>query len=334
MQFRTQQNSPQEAATTASNSSFLCDPSTRTMERRMSAASSISSNQGLISHDSSNIMKMYNSVIDNHLNGQNRNLNHEAAIQTLAALNVQRQQLLLQQEMLNNSQRSLIENQQISIAPTPSSSNQEMMAPTYHQRDTVFQEPQQSQAMQSLSVYNNNGTTPLTSLSYHPPSGLNLPTINQDHSNVFQTTHTTQPSYENSSINISNSTEIGATIGLDLLKRSSPIKTKKSKRVTVTFNICKVLQVSKSRRKCVWKKFVYKIPPKQLTFLIKKHAMERMHGLRYREKSVCPGVIETSYESRSRIGTSRRVPVRFHWKKKVTPYEVAKVIVSNRDYHG
>ncbi|GFH52963.1 predicted protein [Chaetoceros tenuissimus] len=332
MQFRTQHDSPQEAATTASNSS-LCDPST--MERRMSTTSSISSNQGLISHDSSNIMNMYNSVIDNHLNGQNPNLNHEAAIQTLAALNVQRQQLLLQQELLkNNSQRSLIENQQISIAPTPSSSNQEMMAPTYHQRDTVFQEPQQSQTMQSLSVYNNNGTTPLTSLSYHPASALNLHTINQDHSNVFQTTHTTQPSYENSSVDISNSTEIGATIGLDLLKRSSPIKTKKSKRVTVTFNICKILQVSKSRRKCVWKKFVYKIPPKQLTFLIKKHAMERMHGLRYRERSVCPGVIETSYELRSRIGTSRRVPVRFHWKKKVTPYEVAKVIVSNRDYHG
>lgn len=334
MHLRKQQKSLQGAATTARDSS-LCDQANPTTERRLSAASTASS-QGLISHDSINIMNMYNNAIGNHFNGQEQGvgLDHEAAMQTLAALKVQRQQLLLQQQMLNNSQHSSVQNQQIFTAPTLSSSNQEIMAPSYHQRDTVFQEPQQSQMMQSLNVSYENCTTPLPRLSYHPTSGLNLPTINQDHSNVFQTIDSTQPSYENvsnwkNSMNISNSTEIGATVGLDLLKRSSPIKTKKkSNRVTVTFNICKVLQ-AKSRRKCVWKKFVYKIPPKQLTFLIKKHTMERMHGLRYRERSVRPGVIETSYESRS-----RRVPVRFHWKKKVTPFEVAKVIVSNRDYHG
>lgn len=296
---RQQQDSLQGAAGRTSSNSSLCEQA-NSMERRMSAASSINISQDLMSHDSNHIMNMYNNVIDNHLNGQDRGVSfdHEAAVQTLAALNLQRQQLLLQQEMLNHSQRSLVQNQQMAIAPVSSSSNQEMMTPTYHQRDTVFQEPQQSQTMQSLSVSNDKSTTST-----------------------------------NNTMNISNSTEIGATIGLDLLKRSSPIKTKKNKRATVTFNICKVLQDSKSRTKCVWRKFVYKVPPKQLTFLIKKHAMERMHGLRFRERSVRPGVIETSYELRSKIGTSRRVPVRFHWKKKVTPFEVAKVIISNRDYH-
>ncbi len=299
MNLRQQQDSLQGAAGRTSSNSSLCEQA-NSMERRMSAASSINISQDLMSHDSNHIMNMYNNVIDNHLNGQDRGVSfdHEAAVQTLAALNLQRQQLLLQQEMLNHSQRSLVQNQQMAIAPVSSSSNQEMMTPTYHQRDTVFQEPQQSQTMQSLSVSNDKSTTST-----------------------------------NNTMNISNSTEIGATIGLDLLKRSSPIKTKKNKRATVTFNICKVLQDSKSRTKCVWRKFVYKVPPKQLTFLIKKHAMERMHGLRFRERSVRPGVIEKSYELCSKIGTSRRVPVRFHWKKKVTPFEVAKVIISNRDYH-
>lgn len=338
MNLRQQQDSLQGAAGRISSNSSLCEQA-NSMERRMSAASSINISQGLMGHDSNNIMKMYNNVIDNHLNSQDRgdSIDHEAAIQTLAALNLQRQQLLLQQEMLNNSQRHLVQNQQMTIAPISSSSNQEMMTPTYHQRDTVFQEPQQSQTMQSLSVSNDKSTTPLTGLSYHPVSGLGLPAINQDYSNAFQTVYNIHPSYENfkstnNTMNISNSTDIGATIGLDLLKRSSPIKTKKNKRATVTFNICKILQDSKSRRKCVWRKFVYKVPPKQLTFLMKKHAMEKMHGLRFRERSVRPGVIETSYELRSKIGTSRRVPVRFHWKKKVTPFEVAKVIISNRDY--
>ena len=299
MNLRQQQDSLQGAAGRTSSNSSLCEQAD-SMERRMSAASSINISQDLMSHDSNHIMNMYNNVIDNHLNGQDRGVSfdHEAAVQTLAALNLQRQQLLLQQEMLNHSERSLVQNQQMAIAPISSSSNQEMMTPTYHQRDTVFQEPQQSQTMQSLSVSNGKSTTST-----------------------------------NNTMNISNCTEIGATIGLDLLKRSSPIKTKKNKRATVTFNICKVLQDSKSRTKCVWRKFVYKVPPKQITFLIKKHAMERMHGLRFRERSVRPGVIETSYELRSKIGTSRRVPVRFHWKKKVTPFEVAKVIISNRDYH-
>ena len=339
MNLRQQQDSLQGTAGRTSSNSSDCEQA-NSMERCMSGASSINISQDLTSHDSNYIMNMYNNVIDNHLNGQDRGVSfdHEAAIQTLAALNLQRQQLLLQQEMLNHSQRPLVQNQQMAIAPISSSSNQEMMTPTYHQRDTVFQEPQQSQTMQSLSVSNDKSITPLTSLSYHPASGLSLPAINQDYSNAFQTVDSIHPSYENfkstnNTMNISNSTEIGATIGLDLLKRSYPIKTKKNKRATVTFNICKVLQDSKSRTKCVWRKFVYKVPPKQLTFLIKKHAMERMHGLRFRERSVRPGVIEKSYELRSKIGTSRRVPVRFHWKKKVTPFEVAKVIISNRDYH-